>query len=286
MQIDTRHASGVTVRNNRFWAPIYLDRPEQLSIAKWRETTPCAFHTSGSKAPVVVKEYPDIAEGMVLQGALFASHTRHELLRPLTACWSEEDIRRLGGPDRLLAIYEGIFAPLMQERKPEWVHLVQYVGRTVGMSQPDFHVHFLTNPMSATAFAATCGPEALQDLRRSKMTVTESGNIRMVCQPVFGAGQCWIIPSDGSASRTDDLVKVLISATEMFAQAFTSKQGLPPDFSMLLRFLHGQFHSGVYTPRLAPPGAEQTMAMLFPDIAIPHQFPPEEVLELLRRKQS
>ncbi len=278
-QVDTRHATGWTTRwGLREWQEFYLGRPDQLSLDEWRKLKTCDFHTKPQR---VIRAYDDIAGGMVLQGALHRSHTEHLVTRPKNGCWPVDQIHNMGGRKYALTIYQRVILPLIEERKVGQTFVAKYAGKSAGMSQPDDHTHILLNPESATIFAASSGPEAIRDLRASKAIITETGNIRMVCYPVFSAGQCWMVAMDGSGTKIEDVVDVLTTTNDLFAKKFRSKQGLPPDWSIHLRFLGTNFVAGHYTPRITTPGTEQAAACLFNDIAVAHQCPPDEVLEIL-----
>jgi hypothetical protein len=149
------------------------------------------------------------------------------------------------------------------------------------MSQPDDHTHILLNPECSTSFKASNGPQALKDLRNCKLTISESDNIRMVCYPVFSAGQCWFVAMDDNGTEIEDVLDVLCRTNQLFSEKFRSKQGLPPDWSLHMRFVGTRFVAGHYTPRITTPGVEQAGACLFNDIAVAHQCTPEEILEIL-----
>ena len=84
----------------RRFNPDYLNRTEQISIEDFRAAEPCRFHARPEEQPVI-REFPDVAGGMVLQGATRQSHKMHGLVRPLHTCWSGNDMRTMGGPERL-----------------------------------------------------------------------------------------------------------------------------------------------------------------------------------------
>jgi len=281
--VEKTYPNGAKVKYGlRHFNPGYLSRTGQYSIDKWRETLPCRFHNDPDSQPVL-KEYPDVTGGMVLQGATSLSHNIHGLVRPMNSCWSEGKIRKMSGVPDLWKILHAICLPKIKTCK--YVRLVHYNGtERCGASVPDFHIHLLMEPDPDELFDLETELEMVEEFRKSKMALLFAGHILAVVESIHQVGQCFFVQTDDKPINMENLSFAIYTIIRLYSKAFANtapgKEGLPPDFQLMLEFREGRLWWGSFTPQLAGVGAEQCCGIRMGPT--PHQWTPKETLQLLR----
>ncbi len=258
---------------NRWWQ--YATR-----IEEGRKHFPCQLHSRAQN--VIFPEIP-VGDGFTLIRNSNTPHHDHRLYFPFLSCWPEYKIRKLGGISNLAGLL-GHAMQMMRDEHHEYVRMICYVGQLSGMNQQDFHAHYLVNPDN-------CDPELpigkLFDLdaeralhsywrNKSEMVILD-GDVRVVCDSIFRAGQCFLVSKKDVSS--DCLAAAINELLLMFENGFTSLQGLAPDFKLMLEFQNGRFDWGYYSPCLNPHGVEEEAPRTGVHV---HPWGPAETLKILR----
>ncbi len=246
----------------------------QGTIEEWRTEVGCAFHSS-DQSKLFIKDYPNVAGGMTLQGAKYQSHEAHCLVRPTQKCWDEERIRTMGGEADLNELFDVIFAPHIDTG--DFVDLVHYNGdERSAASEPDFHMHMMVNQRPPHLMNHELNERMNERFASSKYVIAQNGNIIAVVDSIHQVGEVQFVQTDYSQHVSlPRLVNVLCETIRLFARAFANTRheslGLPPDFQLQLEFMGGRLYSGGFIPMLAGVGIEQRRLR-----PTPHQWTPAE----------
>lgn len=232
----------------------------QGTIEEWRAEVGCPYHTT-DQSKLWIKDYPDVAGGMTLQGALYRSHEVHCLVRPTKECWDEQRIRSMGGEADLNELFDCIFAPHIFEGA--FVDLVHYNGDDKSAaSAPDFHIHFMKNQRPTKYMNHELNAQMNARFAASPYIIAQNGNIIAVVESVHQVGEIQFVQTDYTQQVSlTRLLNVLFETIRLFARAFANTRpqslGLPPDFQLQLEFMGGRLYSGGFIPMLAGVGVEQ-----------------------------
>lgn len=258
---------------NRWWQ--YNTR-----IEEGRKHFPCQLHSTPQK---VVVPRLDVGEGFTLIRNSNTPYFGHTMYIPAHGCWPEDKIRTMGGLGNIHGILEHAMF-MMKEEHQQYSRLICYVGAMMGMNQMDFHLHHLAEPDNSNPdfpLEARFDLEqelALKNFWRSKSNLAfEVGSVRIVCDSIFRAGQTFLVSNGRVTSYA--LAKAVNLILKVFAAAFTSDQGLAPDFMLILEFRNGEFDWGYYSPYLHHIGYEQGTG--FRNGVYTHPWGPEQTLKRL-----
>lgn len=256
----------------------YLNRWWQHSIEKARLQAPCQFH---SKPQTMFSENLPTGIGDKCLDVIQNNATPylvHRLFIPHGECWSEEEIRKVGGLDCLTAVI-GYAVDMMRQESYRAMRLVFYSGHSAGMTQQDFHVHFIAGNKDS----GYCDPTRFSDLKNFLRTDTEfriddTDNLVVSGASIYRAGQCFLV-SSGNSSSAEIAYAISAYLLEPFGRVFKSHQGLPPDCTVQLEFKDGVFDWGYYGPVLNIAGAEQQDG--FGASTYVHPWGPDETVRLV-----
>ncbi|MBI5728689.1 MAG: hypothetical protein HY983_00380 [Candidatus Magasanikbacteria bacterium] len=217
----------------------------------------CPFEDEESLEGRLIRFYQEEGGWRVITNQ-FTPYHNHLLIMPMT-CWSKEDLRTLGGLNKItvaLRIVSDILAPIAGER---WLNV--YVGATAGQNVTHLHYHLLE---PAQRILSRPERDVAGHFASSLLVLFELEGFRVV---VGGhrAGQCFIVPLEGrpfDQSAAESLAGVLQRIIRMFAEKFTSSQGLPPDFQINVKFIKGRVVYACFIPILNNWGGTEYLALM------------------------
>jgi len=233
---------------------INLDRPWQKEI----EINPekCPFCNKPQKE---LKRFRAGCGWRLLRNT-FTPFKFHQLLIP-SKCWSVVDLRRLGGPKMIEAALR-IIAGEIQEYPSRKFIIDTHIGYSAGQNTGHLHWHIIEYPFGGKkSFSMADGMRKIFRERPSLVLSTKSSSLMNITVGVGGvrAGQCFFIPNKPISIKSQILFSLLVhrlyAVISAYENKFRSKQGLSPDYSLLLSFDKRQFEYAVYTPILNNLGA-------------------------------
>lgn len=250
---------------------IKLSRPWQKEI----EVNPatCPFCTGKGQ---VLRELAN-GEWLLLKNK-FTPYPFHEMVIP-TTCWSPEELRTLGGEEKIIMALRLIHEEI-RNHPDKKLFVTVHVGALAGQNVGHLHYHIVEYMPGNTTPSLV--PKKIRRLfnRCGNLVLFGSGWL------TFGiaglkAGQCFMLPKHLQTAIVP-LAYLISEVITLYNQKFKSTQGLPPDFSLALQFLNGEFQYGVYTPVLNHWGAAEQMALYEPGCPITLPWPHEQTVEYLK----
>ena len=251
---------------------IKLSRPWQKEIEVNPET--CPFCTGKGQ---VLKELEG-GQWLLLKNK-FTPYSFHEMVIP-ASCWSPNELRILGGEEKV-----GVALRLIQEEvdrhpgKKLWVTV--HVGALAGQNVGHLHYHVVEYVPNGDASESRAPPMMRAFFRTRYDLVLFQSNSFIVGVGGLKAGQCFILP-DRYHTSVAVLAESISRLVLIYSEKFKSAQGLPPDFSLALQFLNGEFQYGIYTPILNHWGAAEQMALYEPGCPITLPWSHEITVEHLK----
>lgn len=191
---------------------------------------------------------------------LYTPYEFHRLVMPEGPCWPENELRVLGGPERLAGGLKTVREAMPVHDAPRECVIGINVGDFVRQTIGHFHIH-VTNSVylgENTPAEALTFTEDLVVFRDRGLTVVADG---------FRAGQCFIQPETNSgflswtSTTEEDLAYVLHRLVVLGNEKFRSLQGFPPDFTIGIEVCRGMFSEVLYTPILTHPGFPEMLAV-------------------------
>jgi len=257
---------------------IKLDRPWQVEVKV--DPATCSFCASTRNDIASFKE-----EGWRLiensSTPYRVNDGIHRMLIP-SACWSIEELRNLGGTDKLRAAFKIIQAEV--EKHPDKVLCINFhIGYAAGQTVPHLHFHIVQYLLDGIpdidfSWMLRCNCRTMEQyqrliLFRSKFGIFVIGGIK--------AGQCFIIPNEYGQTlpQLSDDLSTLVS---LFNRKFRSTQGLMPDYKVSLVMMQGYVLHGLYTPVLNHWGGAEELALYEPNMPIALPWPHEKTIEYLK----
>ena len=234
---------------------VKLDRPWQSDLIV--NPSKCPFEDEEALKGCLIRLCPEEGGWRVITNR-FTPHHEHLLVMPMT-CWPKERLRTMGGLNQInmaLQLVGDIIAPIAGER---WLNV--YVGAAAGQNVTHLHYHLLepvqrilSRPERDVAGHFASSPLVLFELEGFRVVV---GGHR--------AGQCFIVPLEGhpfDQRVAESLAGVLHCIIRMFAEKFTSVQGLPPDYQVNIKFVDGRVVYACFIPILNNWGGTEYLALM------------------------
>ncbi len=265
---------------------ISLDRPWQKEI----EINPatCPFCNKPQKE---VKKFSG-AGGWRLLRNVFTPFRFHQLLVP-SRCWDAAKLKRLGGAKMIgeaLCILSGEI-----QKYPNRKFIVDtHIGYSAGQNVGHLHWHLIEYSFGGQRDFMADGmrkifsrqPElVLSNHKSASLSITAGvGGVR--------AGQCFFIPKKPISIKAnlrtlpDFLARELYAVMSMYENKFKSKQGLSPDYSLLLSFDKGSFQYAVYTPILNNLGAFDLAAFYDAKWPVTLPWPHETTVQYIKNSTN
>lgn len=241
---------------------IKLDRPWQLPITA---TTNCVFCPPRDKVTVL----EDRGNWLVLQNTL-TPYPFHRLVIP-NRCWSDTDLRALGGKEGLDLAFSLIEGQLSLYSNPLLVTV--HIGALAGQNISHLHWHVVDYFVEPAVDNTDQWRNTF--VARPQILFHQTNQLFMAIAGVR-AGQCQIVPTDKSVNLSaKNLTPHLSFLVDLFAAKFRSSSGLSPDFNLSLRFDQGNFIQGIFTPILNHWGGSEQIALYTPGVAITLPWPHE-----------
>ena len=215
-------------------------------------------------------------------------------------CWPEEELRVLGGEEKITEAIENIANIILKRPGELWVQV--YVGVLAGQNIPHLHYH-INEPVKWSgdetegerrleeALDLSAESELLTQLAESPLKLFREANLVVAVESIARVGQCFIVPAEewpldqprGSLPWLRSLARLLAKTTALYAKAFESKQGLATEFQLFFKFEGGCFIYGSYLPILNHLGSTETAGALISGGPFIHPWSPEETLERLQQ---
>ena len=235
---------------------IKLSRPWQSDIAVNPDT--CPFCT---KTEPDLSRHEDSGIWRVLENA-FTPFPLHYLILP-DKCWSADEVRKLGGEDKIRALIR-IVTEYVKKHANKELWLFINVGFLGGQNLGHYHSHLLEPIRGKKRMLVS--KENVADIRNSKLVIFENNLFKTIVGG-FAAGQCFLIPKKrGVLSKPDYNIKLsesLHHIVNLGNTRFKSTQGLEPDFTILAKFCCSKFEYATYIPALGNWwGCSQMMAIM------------------------
>lgn len=192
-------------------------------------------------------------------------HGVHKMLIPAT-CWMAEEMRSLGGQERISWAMR-----LIQDElnscwdKPIFVNV--HVGSLAGQNVMHLHWHIVQYLFDRDLDPSTKAELQYlykEDPRMSKLVLCENEQV-LVGVGGFRAGQCFIVPQpERPQVLLPGLAEPISKLVDRFNIRFRSKQGFAPDFKISLAWDGQSFSYGIYTPILNHLGGAEDLVMFQP----------------------
>ncbi len=232
---------------------IKLSRPWQKEI----EVNPatCPFCTGKGE---VKKELAN-GEWLLLKNK-FTPYPFHEMVIPAT-CWSSEKLRALGGRAEIARVLYYAKEEIEKYGKGKKLFVTVHIGALAGQNVGHLHYH-IVEYMPGSIDASPVAPFMRAFFETHPKSVLFRTGIFMVGIGGVKAGQCVIVyERNRRMVDTGHLASSIASIVSLYNDKFMSSEGLPPDFSLALQFLNGEFQYGGYTPILNHWGAAEQMVL-------------------------
>lgn len=217
---------------------INLNRPWQVKM----DTNPstCPFCTKRQREVMLSPKAPI---DWLMTDALFTPHQNHHLIIPRT-CWPMEKLQCLGGRQEIQKAF--VLADLASRHQKEEMELFIHVGYAAGQSLG--HPHWHSKNVDVNELF-DC-PSLVLDQRRWVHQNAElslyTGGIR--------AGQCIVTSRTRQAVKLESVIEQLAEMVDYIVrrgnEKFISKQGMAPDFMVVVRISNGDFLYATYIPIL------------------------------------
>lgn len=205
----------------------------------------------------------------------YTPHEWHVLIIPET-CWPVDQVRCLGGFEQINTVLE-IATSLLAEKPDDDYWLGVHVGALAGQNLSHLHFHLLRPLGESNSQAKTLNVE--EWAQSSSLLLFEQSDLK-VSLGGLRAGQCFVVRREKSKIDNHDLALVLDRIIRMYSKSFTSIQGLPPDYTIGIKFRSSQFLYATFVPILNNWGFTEFMG-LFEGRAVILPWPHEESLRHL-----
>lgn len=228
---------------------VKLSRPWQKEIVVDPDT--CPFCTTDRDYYL---HYFKEQGGWYLRENRFTPFPFHRLV-VASSCWSPQQLRTLGGLEKIEAALEKSFNEV-RHNPGSTVRIDVFVGSLAGQNLAHLHYH-----------TAQYFPDEQQNVRsrllafyalRPDLVLAEDG-IFLVGVGGIRAGQCFILPK--SRPTIGKLARIIDHIVTLYNEGFLSSQGLAPDFGISLNFRDTIFQYGLYVPTLNQLGSGEYLAL-------------------------
>lgn len=231
---------------------INLNRPWQADITI--DSSTCPFETKEQKE---IARYNEDGGWQVIENQS-TPFSFHLLIIP-TVCWPKEDLRVLGGEgkvSRALKIAKDFISVGNQEF---WVGV--HIGPLAGQNLGHLHYHLL-QPIDR---AHQSSEEVATYSQSNPLVIFEENALRVIAGG-YRAGQCFIVPQsrrfDLTHETAHNLASVLSRIITLYNEKFRSTQGLPPDYTIGIKFLGSTMLYCSYIPILNNWGITEYLGLL------------------------
>lgn len=233
--------SGVTIAYGGTRTSIKVDRPWQVDIKI--DPTTCPFE---DKEEANLAYHPQDGGWRVLDNR-YTPFEHHRLIIP-EACWTAEQLRILGGEEKIAAVLTVVNDLMTSEPTGFWLGV--HVGPLAGQNVGHLHYHLLV-PLSPLSRSTENDVVAYAQSRNPSLVICEAEDFKVVAGGCK-AGQCFIVPKCEIelSAQTTSLAKLLNYIITLYNDKFRSLQGLTPDFAIGIEFSRGKMRYGCYTPVL------------------------------------
>lgn len=242
---------------------IKLDRPWQSELNV--DPATCPFCT---EPQAELKRFDEGGGWRLIDNAFTPYHLNggvHKMLIP-ASCWTAEEMRYLGGSDRISCALRLIQAELNQYRD-KTIFVNVHVNYLAGQNVMHLHWHivqYLFDQDFDPAMTAELQHLYTKDPRISKLVFCENAQAFVGVGGVW-AGQCFIVPHpERPVVLLPDLADLIAKTVSRFNDKFRSKQGIAPDFNISLAWDGKSFACGAYTPVLNHRGGAENLVMYQP----------------------
>jgi diadenosine tetraphosphate (Ap4A) HIT family hydrolase len=243
--------NGLLVASGGTRTEIKLSRPWQSDIRV--DPSTCPFETP-TQSEIARWEQ---SGGWRLLKNLFTPHDWHVLLVPFS-CWPPSQIRTLGGMERIAAALHIVTEVLGNMPLEEYwlgVHIGPLAGQNIG------HLHYhLIKPLSGPAGNPPASG-VVEWMKNSRLTLLEDSELKTVLGGLR-AGQCFVFPAGASKVTSGALAAALDRLIGMYSASFMSREGLPPDYSIAVKFVGAEFQYATLVPILNHWGFTEFMGLL------------------------
>lgn len=245
---------GIKAASGGTRSAITLDRPWQTDIVV--DPSTCPFDT---KQQLELAKFETEGGWRVLNNP-YSPFSWHRLIVPKT-CWAKDRVRSLGGGKKIAAAL-GIAKSIMGNEEHEfWLGV--HVGSSAGQNIGHLHYHLL-QPLKGAPPSNTEDP-VVGHFKSSPLVLSEDYRYKVVAGG-FRAGQFFIVPADNIIRFTEDeavgLAIVLDRLITLCSRKFVSKQGLPPDYVIGMKFALSCMVYASYMPILNNWGFTEYLGLL------------------------
>lgn len=217
--------------------------------------------------------------GMKMLSNIFTPYDVHKMIIP-NRCYSKEELRKLGGWGAIKSAVH-----IAREIAGQWNELMLsvHVGPLAGQNVAHLHWHLhvpartkTPKPLRHEWLKCFWDKTELAIMRENTRFCVGIGGVR--------AGQCIFVerPSNVVPAEDYDLRNIIWDCIVLGNHKWKSAQGLPPDYSIALRFVNGKFDYGLYTPILNHLGGADFMSQ-YNGSAVALPWPHEVTAEYLQK---
>ncbi len=247
-------SSGIRVASGGTRTSIKLDRAWQTDITI--DPANCSFET---RKQIEIASFARDGGWRVLENR-YTPFPWHRLIIP-ESCWPKEEVRTLGGVEKIGAALS-IASTMMRDEIGEFWFSV-HVGPSAGQNIGHLHYHLL-QPISGTD-RPTRGDGVTDYVKSSSLVLSEGHGFKVVvggCR----AGQSFVVPLDHETQFADDepnrLAKVLDYLITLCNKKFSSNRNMPPDYIIAVKFLFSRMVYASYIPILNQWGTTEYLGLL------------------------
>lgn len=257
---------------------INLDRPWQKEL-KVNPAT-CPFCNKPQKE---VRRFLGAGGWRLLQN-MFTPFRFHQLLTP-ARCWGAVKLKRLGGRKMIEAALRMLSGEI--QKYPDRKFIVDtHIGYSAGQNAGHLHWHLIEYPFDGRSAVSMAGGMRKFFQKNPALVLSNQKSSTSMLVGVGGirAGQCFFIPNKPVSPSF--LARKIYSVISTYKHRFRSKQGLSPDYSLLLSFNKGKFEYAIYTPILNNLGAFDLAAFYDSKWPVTLPWPHETTVQYLKNSTN